>query len=162
MVAGIKPHSENIVIELGVGTGSFTKPLRDIVFDDKSYLGVEVNSKFCRALRREFAGLKFICGDATKLTDLHKNSGFGKVGYILSGIPFVTLPNEVGDAILEEVSKFMNAGNCTFRTFQYAHGFYMPSALKLRAFMRKRYGRAEKSELIMKNVPPAYTLTWRT
>lgn len=162
MVAGIKPHSENIVIELGVGTGSFTKPLRDLVFDDKSYLGVEINSKFCRALRREFAGLKFICGDATKLTDLHKSSGFGKVGYILSGIPFVTLPNEVGDAILEEVSKFMDAGNCTFRTFQYAHGFYMPSALKLRAFMRKRYGRAQKSELIMKNVPPAYTLTWRT
>lgn len=162
MVAGLAPHSENILIELGVGTGSFTKRLREVVPDEKSYLGVEINSKFCRALRREFPGLKFICGDATRLRDLHKNSGFGKVGYILSGIPFVTLPNEVGDAILEEVSKFMDEGNCVFRTFQYAHGFYMPSALKLRSFMRKRYGRAEKSEIIIKNVPPAFTLTWRT
>lgn len=162
MVAGITPHAESIVVELGVGTGSFTKPLREAVPDEKSYLGVEINSQFYKALSREFFGMKFICGDATKLTDLHKISGFGKVGYILSGIPFVTLPNEVGDAILEEVSKFMDAGNCTFRTFQYAHGFYMPSALKLRAFMRKRYGTAQKSDLIIKNVPPAYTLTWRT
>lgn len=162
MIEGIQPHSEKIIVELGVGTGSFTKRLREVVACDKSYLGIEIDSKFCRALRREFAGMKFICGDATKLRDLHNNSGFGKVGYILSGIPFVTLPNEVGDEILTQVSKFMDEGGCTFRTFQYAHGFYMPSALKLRAFMRKRYGRAEKSELIIKNVPPAYTLTWRT
>jgi phosphatidylethanolamine/phosphatidyl-N-methylethanolamine N-methyltransferase len=162
MIDGIRPCAENIAVELGVGTGSFTKRLRDVVMDEKSYLGVEIDSKFCRALRREFTGMKFVCGDATKLRDLHKSSGLGKVGYILSGIPFVTLPNEVGDAILEEVSKFMDAGDCTFRTFQYAHGFYMPSALKLRAFMRKRYGRAKKSDLIFKNVPPAYTLTWRT
>lgn len=162
MIAGIEPHEENIVLELGVGTGSFTKPLRRIVSDNKSYLGVEINPKFVTALSREFSGMKFICGDATKLTDLHGKSGLGKVGYILSGIPFVTLPNDVGDEILTQVSNFMDAGNCTFRTFQYAHGFYMPSALKLRAFMRKRYGRAKKSELIFKNVPPAYTLTWRT
>lgn len=162
MIAGIQPNPEKIVIELGVGTGSFTKRLREIVPDDRSYLGIEINSKFCRALRREFTNLKFICGDATKLRDLHKNSGFGKVGYIISGIPFVTLPNEVGDQILEQVSKFMDEGNCVFRTFQYAHGYYMPSALKLRSFMRKRYGRAEKSEMIIKNVPPAFTLTWRT
>lgn len=162
MIAGIQPSENNIAIELGVGTGSFTKRLRQVVPDEKSYLGIEINSKFCRALRREFTGMKFICGDATKLRDLHKSSDFGKVGYILSGIPFVTLPNEVGEAILQEVSKFMDEGGCTFRTFQYAHGFYMPSALKLRSFMRKRYGRAEKSELIIKNVPPAYTLTWRT
>ena len=51
---------------------------------------------------------------------------------------------------------------CTFRTFQYAHGYYMPSAIKLREFMRRRYGKSKKSELIVKNVPPAYTLTWKT
>lgn len=162
MAEGLEPHSENIIIELGVGTGSLTKALQELVKDDKSYLGVEINSKFVRALRREFPNLKFVCGDATRLSELHKQSGLGKVGCIISGIPFVSLPNEVGEAILTEVCKFMDAGNCMFRTFQYAHGYYMPSAVKLRAFMRQRYGRAEKSELIMKNVPPAYTLTWQT
>lgn len=162
MAENLEPHSENIIIELGVGTGSLTKPLQELVENDKSYLGVEINANFVRALRREFSNLKFVCGDATRLTEIHKKSNLGKVGCILSGIPFVSLPNEVGDEILFEVSRFMDAGNCMFRTFQYAHGYYMPSALKLRSFMRQRYGRAEKSELIMKNVPPAYTLTWQT
>ena len=62
---------------------------------------------------------------------------------------------------LQEISKFMDRG-CMFRTFQYAHGYYFPSAIKLREFMKTRYGKAEKSSLIVKNVPPAYTLTWKT
>jgi hypothetical protein len=38
----------------------------------------------------------------------------------------------------------------------------MPSAIKLREFMRRRYGKSQKSPLIVKNVPPAYVLTWKT
>ena len=46
--------------------------------------------------------------------------------------------------------------------FQYAHGYYFPSAIKLREFMRHRYGKSRRSRLVVKNVPPAYTLTWST
>ena len=45
---------------------------------------------------------------------------------------------------LTEIDKFMQQG-CTFRTFQYAHGYYFPSAIKLREFMRKRYGKSKRS-----------------
>ena len=161
MIEDIKPDEENVVVELGVGTGSFTKLINQVVSGDKSYLGVEISRDFVKALKREYPNLKFVCGNATKLHKLHEKSGLGKVSYIISGIPFVSLPNEVGDQILQEISKFMDEG-CMFRTFQYAHGYYMPSAVKLRKFMRARYGRAKKSPLIVKNVPPAYSLTWRT
>lgn len=161
MIEDIKPTEQSIVIELGVGTGSFTKPISQIVSCDKSYLGVEISRDFVKALKKEYPNLRFVCGNATKLQKLHEKSGLGKVGYIISGIPFVTLPNEVGDEILAEISKFMDEG-CMFRTFQYAHGYYMPSAVKLRKFMRSRYGKARKSPLIVKNVPPAYSLTWQT
>ncbi len=161
MIEDIRPNEENVVLELGVGTGSFTKLINQIVPDDKSYLGVEISRDFIKSLKREYPALKFICGNACKLQKLHEKSGLGKVSYVISGIPFVTLPNDVGDEILDEISKFMERG-CMFRTFQYAHGYYMPSAVKLRKFMRARYGKAQKSQLIMKNVPPAYSLTWQT
>jgi hypothetical protein len=51
---------------------------------------------------------------------------------------------------------------CTLRLFQYAHGYYLPPALKLRERMRNRYGKSKRSQLVLKNVPPAYTLTWST
>lgn len=161
MIENIKPTKDNIVLELGVGTGAITKFLQDILPNDESYLGIELDRNLVKSLNRKYQNLKIVRGNACETSLIHQKSGLGKVGYIICCLPFVSLPNEVGEKILLEVDKFMQKG-CTFRTFQYAHGFYMPSAIKLREFMRNRYGKSKKSQLIVKNVPPAYTLTWQT
>ncbi|HEY8559423.1 MAG TPA: methyltransferase domain-containing protein [Pyrinomonadaceae bacterium] len=161
MIDGIHPDEDNVVLELGVGTGAITKFLQDKIPNDKSYLGVELDRNLVRTLNRNFPSLEIVCGNATDAYSIHKKSGLGNVRYIICCLPFVSLPNEVGEKILEEIDRFMQKG-CTFRTFQYAHGYYMPSAIKLREFMRDRYGKSRRSKLIVKNVPPAYTLTWKT
>ena len=161
MVKDITPDENKIVLELGVGTGAITKFLEDAVPDEKSYLGIELDGDLVKSLKVKFHDLKIIRGNACDLGKIHQKSGFGKVGYIICCLPFVSLPNEVGEKILSEIDLFMQKG-CMFRTFQYAHGYYMPSAIKLREFMRNRYGKAKRSPLIVKNVPPAYTLTWKT
>jgi phosphatidylethanolamine/phosphatidyl-N-methylethanolamine N-methyltransferase len=161
MLKGIEPNEENIILELGVGTGAITKYLQDILPNDKSYLGIELDRSMVKSLRKNYPELKIVCGNATDTFSIHQKSGFGKVGFVICCLPFVSLPNEVGERILLEIDKFMQRG-CTFRTFQYAHGYYFPSAIKLREFMRNRYGKAQRSPLVVKNVPPAYTLTWKT
>lgn len=161
MIAGIEPRPDNIVLELGVGTGAITKYLQAKVPDDRSYLGIELDGGLVKSLRKNYPNMEMARGNAADAVDIHKRSGLGKVGFIICCLPFVSLPNEVGEKILLEVDKFMQQG-CTFRTFQYAHGYYFPSAIKLREFMRDRYGKSKRSSLIVKNVPPAYTLTWST
>jgi phosphatidylethanolamine/phosphatidyl-N-methylethanolamine N-methyltransferase len=160
MIEGIEPDEDNIVLELGVGTGAITKFLQEIVPDEKSYLGIELDGNLVKSLRTKFPDLKIIRGNACDLEKIHQKSGLGKVSYIICCLPFVSLPNEVGEKILSEIDRFMQQG-CVFRTFQYAHGYYMPSAIKLREYMRDRYGKSKRSPLIVKNVPPAYTLTWK-
>ena len=161
MIDGIEPGPENVVVELGVGTGAITKYLQSTVPDDRSYLGIELDGRLVRRLRKNFPDMEIVRGNAANMRAIHQRTGLGKVGAIICCLPFVSLPNEVGEEILREVDKFMQEG-CTFRTFQYAHGYYFPSAIKLREFMRDRYGRSKRSPLIVKNVPPAYTLTWST
>jgi phospholipid N-methyltransferase len=161
MVAGLRPDSNNVVLELGVGTGAITKFLQEIVPNDESYLGIELDRDLVRTLKRNYPDMKIVRGNALEASELHAKSGLGKVGTIICCLPFVSMPNEVGEKILLEIDKFMQKG-CTFRTFQYAHGYYFPSAIKLREFMRDRYGKSKRSPLIVKNVPPAYTLTWST
>ncbi|MDQ3129296.1 MAG: methyltransferase domain-containing protein [Acidobacteriota bacterium] len=160
MVKGIEPNAESIILELGVGTGAITKYLQDILPDEKSYLGIELDRSLVKSLKKNYPDLEIVCGNATETFSIHQKSGLGKVGFVICCLPFVSLPNEVGETILLEIDKFMQQG-CTFRTFQYAHGYYFPSAIKLREFMRKRYGKAQRSRLVVKNVPPAYTLTWK-
>ena len=161
MLRGITPDENNIVLELGVGTGAITKFIEELVIDDRSYLGIEIDRKLVNSLNLKFPRMKILRGNACELERLHKKTGLGKVSFIISCLPFVSIPNEIGEKILREIEKFMDQGSI-FRTFQYAHGYYMPSAIKLREFMRKRYGKAQKSPLIVKNVPPAYVLTWQT
>ena len=161
MLKGIEPDAGNIILELGVGTGAITKYLQDILPNEKSYLGIELDRSMVKSLRKNYPELKIVCGNATETFSIHQKSGLGKVGFVICCLPFVSLPNEVGETILLEIDKFMQQG-CTFCTFQYAHGYYFPSAIKLREFMRNRYGKAHRSRLVVKNVPPAYTLTWTT
>jgi phosphatidylethanolamine/phosphatidyl-N-methylethanolamine N-methyltransferase len=161
MLECIKPDENKIVLELGVGTGAITKHLQNRLSNEKSYLGIELDFDLVKSLRKNFPALNFVRGNAAEAFSIHQKTGLGKVGFIICCLPFVSLPNETGEQILLELDKFMQQG-CIFRTFQYAHGYYMPSAIKLREFMRDRYGKSKRSRLIVKNVPPAYTLTWQT
>ena len=161
MVAGLRPDENNVVLELGVGTGAITKFLQGKVPNDISYLGIELDRDLVRTLKKNYPEMKIVRGNALQASEIYGKSGLGKVGTIICCLPFVSMPNETGERILLEIDKFMQQG-CTFRTFQYAHGYYFPSAIKLREFMRKRYGKSKRSPLIVKNVPPAYTLTWST
>ena len=161
MLEGVEPDPNNIIIELGTGTGAVTKYIREIVPDRRSYIGIELDTRLVRTLRCKYNDLKIVRGSAEDIAEIHRKSGFGDVSYIISCLPFVSLPNHIVDNILAEIEKYMEKG-CMFRTFQYAHGFYLPPALKLRKFMRERYGHSTKSRLVVKNIPPAYTLTWST
>ena len=161
MVAGIRPKDESVVLELGVGTGAITKFLQDIVPNRQSYLGIEIDKTLVKLLKESFPALKIVRANACDAFSIYQKTGFGKVGYIICCLPFVSLPNDVGEKVLSEIDKFMEQG-CVFRTFQYAHGYYFPSAIKLREHMRDRYGKAKKSPLVVKNMPPAFTLTWKT
>ena len=161
MLKDIQPDDHNIVLELGVGTGAITRFLRDIVPSKASYLGLELDSDLVKTLNENYPDMNIICGNAADCYTIHKESGLGKVRYLVCCLPFVSLPKEISQAVLVELQKFMDEG-CELRIFQYAHGYYLPPAIKLREFMKKRYGKSRRSPLVLKNMPPAFTLTWST
>jgi phospholipid N-methyltransferase len=43
MLKGVKPDADKVVIELGVGTGAITKFLEELVPDNRSLLGIELD-----------------------------------------------------------------------------------------------------------------------
>ena len=161
MLAGIHPDDHNVMIELGVGTGAVTKFVREIVPSRDSYLGLELDPDLVKTLNVKYPDMNIICGNAMEAHKIHKESGLGPVRYVICCLPFVSLPKEVTEGVLGEIEKFM-ADGCELRIFQYAHGYYLPPAIKMREFMRNRYGKSRRSPLILKNLPPAFTLTWST
>ncbi|MBP9663054.1 MAG: hypothetical protein KBD94_00425 [Pyrinomonadaceae bacterium] len=161
MLNGIEPDDNNIVLELGVGTGAITKFLRGVIPSRESYLGIELDGELVKTLNKNFPDLNIIRGNAADAYSIHNELGLGKVRYLVCCLPFVSLPKEVSEAVLTEISRFMDEG-CELRLFQYAHGYFLPPAIKLREYLKTRYGKSRRSPLVLKNVPPAYTLTWST
>mgnify|MGYP001469329755 CR=1 FL=1 len=161
MIRGVEPDENNVVLEIGVGTGAITKFLQPLVPNEKSYIGIEIDQALVETLHEKFPELLIVHANACNAAEIVENAGMGKVSYIISGLPFASLPKNVREGILAEVEKFMEKG-CMFRTFQYAHGYLLPPAVKFREYMNERYGKPKRSALIVKNVPPAYTLTWKT
>ncbi len=161
MLHGVEPDDQNIVLELGVGTGAITKFLREAIPSRNSYLGLELDSDLVSTLNTNFPDLNIICGNAAEAYKIHAESGLGKVRYVVCCLPFVSLPKEISECVLAEIQKFMDEG-CELRIFQYAHGYFLPPAIKLPEFLKNRYGKSRRSPLILKNVPPAFTLTWST
>jgi len=161
MLDGILPDKDNVIVELGVGTGAITKYIHEILPDEESYLGIELDLQMVAGMKIRFPNMNVVQGNACETSVIHMESGLGKVSYLLCCLPFVTLPEEVAAGVLAEIEKFMEKG-CMFRAFQYAHGYYTPAAIRLRRFMRDRYGYSKRSRLVAKNLPPAYTLTWST
>lgn len=161
MIKGLRPDKDNVILELGVGTGAITKFIEPILPDSESYLGLELDEKLHATLRLTYPDLNIIQGNACEAYKIHKESGLGRVKYLVCCLPFVSLPKLVTEEVYRQIDMFMEDG-CTLRLFQYAHGYYLPPALKLRERMRNRYGKSKRSQLVLKNVPPAYTLTWST
>ncbi|MCV4872909.1 hypothetical protein OFB47_34495, partial [Escherichia coli] len=58
MVCDLKPDRNNIVLELGVGTGAITRFIEPILPDPQSYLGIELDSSLFEELRIKFPNLK--------------------------------------------------------------------------------------------------------
>jgi len=161
MVNGIEPRHDAMLLELGVGTGAVTEAIAEILPDNSSYLGVEIDFKLASLVQKKFPDLNIVNADACTACELHKKYELGRVQYILSGIPFVSLPKDACESILEEVHFFMDKGSL-FRTFQYVHGYFTPPAKRLRDHMNERYGPMQKSAVVLNNLPPAFTLTWQT
>ncbi|MGB7202707.1 MAG: hypothetical protein WBD16_10600 [Pyrinomonadaceae bacterium] len=161
MLQGIEPDEDNIILELGVGTGAIPKYMMDVIPNRDSYLGIELDKGLVKTLNRNFPTMNIIQGNAAAAFELHAKSGLGKVRYVVCCLPFVSLPKEVSDDVLNEITKFMDEG-CELRIFQYAHGYFLPPAVKLREYLKDRYGRTRRSPLVLKNFPPAFTLTWST
>lgn len=161
MIEDVQADENNVVLEIGCGTGAITRFLQDLIPNRKSFIGIEIEKNFVDRLETELSNLNIVCGDACQATQIIADNQLGKVSYIISGLPFVVLPKEVSDGILNEVDKLMEHG-CLFRTFQYAHGYNLPPAKKFRQRLNEKYGEVKRSDLVFKNLPPAYTLTWIT
>jgi phospholipid N-methyltransferase len=147
------------VVELGIGTGAFTRQIDERLGPKGSYLGVEIDPEFVARAQKQWPRLECVCASAETLPALLKARGLLHVDHVISGLPFASLPGVVTRAILAALHDSIRPGG-TFTTFQYVHGYALPLAVAFRRRMDETMGSTSTCRVVLRNLPPAYVLSW--
>jgi phosphatidylethanolamine/phosphatidyl-N-methylethanolamine N-methyltransferase len=147
------------VAELGPGTGALTAAIVDKMADDTRLLAIDIDKEFVAQICRRWPHIECVCDSAERLDELAEARDMFPLDHIVSGLPFVSLPLDMTREILRSVHAALRPGG-TFTTFQYLHGYPLPTAAGFRRAMTERMGGAPTLRYVMRNVPPAVVLTW--
>jgi phospholipid N-methyltransferase len=148
------------VIELGPGTGVVTRELLVRTGGFGSILAVDTDRAFVERIRCAWPEVDCVCASAETLPRLAAERGWENVDHIVSGLPFAVLPASTTRLIVDGVQKLLRQGG-TFTTFQYVHTFRLPAAVSFRRQVSAGLACEPSSQLVVRNVPPAFVLSWR-
>jgi len=140
-----------LFVEYGPGVGTFTRPLLDRLSPDATLVTIDTNPEFTRYLNGAIDDPRLVAvsGSAADVEKILAERELGSADYVLSGLPFSTLPAGVGEDIAEATANVLRPGGA-FLVYQFS-----PKVLD---FIRPHFGRIKRGfEWI--NVPPA-TLFW--
>ncbi|MGC4250963.1 MAG: methyltransferase [Sphingobium sp.] len=110
-----------LFIEYGPGVGTFTQSILDRMHPDATLIAIDLNLDFVAYLEAENSDprLRVVHGSAADVRRFVSEAGFQQADYILSGIPFSTLPGGVGEAICAGTLATLRPGGA-FLVYQYS------------------------------------------
>ena len=151
MLSPVDWATTKVFVEYGPGVGTFTRPILERLGDDATLVTIDTNADFTRYLKESIDDPRLVAvtGSAADVEKILLERGLGSADYVLSGLPFSTLPPGVGDAIAEATSNVIRPGGA-FLVYQFS-----PKVLD---FLKPHFAPIKRGfEWV--NVPPA-TLFW--
>ena len=151
IVKGINFKTARNIVELGPGTGTFTKVIMEKSSQDSRIFCFEVNKKFCSHLEKNTADkrLTVINAPAEKLSSNLKRLKISKVDCVVSGLPFRNFPDGKKSSILTQVKNSLNDKG-RFVLFQYTNG--------LSGMLESHFSKVKRN-FVPINIPPAFVYT---
>lgn len=153
MLSRVDWSKVTLFVEYGPGVGTFCRPVLERMRGDATLIAIDTNADFIDYLRRDIADSRFkpVLGSAADVESIIAAHGFEGADYILSGLPFSTLPEGVGPAIASATHRALNPGG-QFLVYQFRK--------RARDFLAPHFSQIEDGfEWV--NVPPCY-LFWAT
>ncbi len=162
MVGSIIPSSDRLIdrmlrpvdwaatkvfVEYGPGVGTFCRPILERMAPDATLIAIDTNPDFIRYLGRRISDSRFVAvkGSAADVEAIVADHGHAQADYVLSGLPFSTLPPGVGDEIAGATHRVLRPGGA-FLVYQFNP--------KVRDFLTPHWARIDH-DMEWWNVPPA-------
>lgn len=146
------PDPVSCVIELGGGTGVFTRALIERGIQPDKLLVVELNAELHRLLQRQFPQVKVVRGNAMELRNIVEQENFakpGEVDAILSGLGLLSMSRDMQRKILSAAFSVLGPEG---RFIQFTYG---PASPVSRELLGELGLGVQRGGMAWRNVPPA-------
>lgn len=151
MLGPVDWKNTKLFVEYGPGVGTFCRPVLEHLPGDATLIAIDTNPDFIDYLRKDIRDSRFIAvhGSAADVEEIVRAHGFDHADYVLSGLPFSTLPAGVGPAIAAATYRALRPGGA-FLVYQFR--------ARARDFLAAHFKRIDNAfEWV--NVPPCF-LFW--
>ena len=121
MLAPVDWDECKLFVEYGPGVGTFCRPVLDRLPRDGALVVIDTNPLYIDYLKRTIRDSRFhpVLGSAEDVEAIVRALGHEKADYVLSGLPFSTLPDGVGPAIAAATHRVVRQGGA-FLTYQFS------------------------------------------
>ena len=141
-----------VVVELGPGTGGTTRALLRAMRSDARLLAIDLDSAFTRIVAAiDDPRLIAHTGSATDLAEILQQHGLAAADVVVSGIPFSTMPDSAGTAVLEAARDSLSA-NGVFVAYQFR--------AEVARLAEGVFGPPRRSAPVPLNIPPMRIWQW--
>jgi phospholipid N-methyltransferase len=147
-------HNAGAILELGPGTGSFTREIVACKPAHARLLSIEADAGLAVLLRKKFENVSIAPGYAQKARRIMKAYAFPSPDCIVSGLPWALFDTQTQRDILAEAKAALKPGGL-FTTFAYIHALSFPEAKAFRSLLENNFHSVEMSRIIWNNLPPA-------
>jgi phospholipid N-methyltransferase len=136
MLAPVRWDECKVFVEYGPGVGTFCRPVLDRLRRDGELIVIDTNPLYIDYLRATITDSRFtpVLGSAADVEEIVRARGHDHADYVLSGLPFSTLPDGVGPAIAAATHRVLRPGGA-FLVYQFT--------ARARDFMAKHFRRID-------------------
>lgn len=152
MLEPLKLDRASLVVELGPGTGAFTRMIRERIPHEAQLLCIEASPVMVSYLKDEIPGIHVVHGYAENLGHYLKAFG-GRADYIVSGLPLAIFPKKNIERVLEAIHQSLHEKG-SFVTFQYLHAAIQKRGRLVLEILRKKF-KDVSLKRVYGNIPPA-------
>ena len=110
-----------VIVEYGPGVGVITEEILRRMRPDAVLIAIEMNPDFVSYLHSAFSDkrLQVIEGSAEAVDEILRRHGYLRADYIISGIPFSTIPAPLRERILKKTHDMLEPGGA-FLVYQFS------------------------------------------
>ena len=155
MLEDMELATADAVVELGAGTGVFTRLIAERVKPEALVLAFEIDAALARELAPRLPRVLVVNDSAEHMGEHLRAHGHEAADAVLSGLPWANFPLELQQRLLGAVVAGLRPGG-RFATFAYVPAAKLPAGRRFRALLEASFSHVETTRTVLRNFPPAF------